>query len=240
MDLKKIIIVLVMFLVGVLVGGQIIDNPKNNDLPETQSQLAQVSFVIDGDTIVLENNQRVRLLGLDTPEKNECFYSEARDYLISLVDGETVRLEKDLTDMDKYDRLLRYVILPSDDKDDILVNELLVRNGYALTLSISPDIRYRDLFSSAQEEAKREQRGLWGVCGDLPETNEAREQDSDPPSEECNIKGNISEKGFGKTYLFPGCDNYNTVKIDPRKGEQYFCSTQEAAAAGYRQATNCP
>lgn len=241
MGLKKIIIVIVIFLVGALVGGRLINRPLNDSgKPWAQNKQARVSFVIDGDTIIIENGQRVRLIGLDTPEKDACYYSEARDYLISLVDGKQVRLEKDLTNKDKYERLLRYVVLPNDDDDDLFVNELLIRNGYALTLAISPDTRYRDLFSSAQEEAKRERRGLWGACDDLPVVNEAREQDSAPSDLECNIKGNISEKGFGKTYLVPGCDNYNTVKIDPRKGEQYFCSTKDAEAAGFRQATNCP
>jgi len=241
MSLNKIIIVVVIFLVGVLVGGRVLNEPQGDSSQnESGSELAKVSFVIDGDTIEIENEQRVRLIGIDTPEKDECYYDEAREYLVSLIENEGVRLEKDLTDKDKYDRLLRYVILPSEDGDDTLANELLVRNGYALTLAISPDVRYRDLFSSAQEEAKRAKRGLWGVCDDLPAVNKARERDSAPPSPECTIKGNISEKGFGKTYLVPGCDNYNTVKIDPRKGEQYFCSEADAIKAGFRQATNCP
>ena len=82
---------------------------------------------------------------------------------------------------------------------------------------------------------------MWGVC-DYKEKNDTnlREQDSKPTNSECIIKGNISEKGYGKTYLIPGCDNYERVKIDIRKGEQYFCSEADAEAAGFRKATNCP
>jgi len=67
-----------------------------------------------------------------------------------------------------------------------------------------------------------------------------REKDSGPSDPECIIKGNISEKGYGKTYLIPGCDNYKNVKIDQRKGEKYFCTEEEAFEAGFRKATNCP
>lgn len=98
--------------------------------------------------------------------------------------------------------------------------------------------------ASAGEEARNEKRGLWGAC-DMPmsESEKAnqndREIDMPPPSPNCIIKGNISEKGYGKTYLVPGCDNYNNVKVDTRKGERYFCTEEEAVAEGFRKAENC-
>jgi len=114
-----------------------------------------------------------------------------------------------------------------------------VRQGLAIDIGIAPDNRYRDLLSSAGEEAKRERRGIWENC-DRDEALSLREEDSLPQDPSCNIKGNISEKGYGKTYLIPGCDNYNSVKIDTRKGEQFFCTEEEAVTAGFRKATNCP
>ncbi len=191
--------------------------------------------------------QRVRLLGLNAPEEGECYAKEAGMYLKSLVGDKDVRLEKDVSGADQYGRLLRYVFLPSGDEkeNDLFVNEMLVREGYAVADAHPPDNRYREFLASAGEEARNEKRGLWGACDMAPTENEReqvtqREIDMPPPSPNCIIKGNISEKGYGKTYLVPGCDNYNNVKIDTRKGEQYFCTEEEAISAGFRRADNCP
>ncbi len=191
--------------------------------------------------------QRVRLLGLNAPEEGECYAKEAGMYLKSLVGDKDVRLEKDVSGADQYGRLLRYVFLPSGDEkeNDLFVNEMLVREGYAVADAHPPDNRYREFLASAGEEARNEKRGLWGACDRAPTENEReqvtqREIDMPPPSPNCIIKGNISEKGYGKTYLVPGCDNYNNVKIDTRKGEQYFCTEEEAISAGFRRADNCP
>lgn len=198
-----------------------------------------VSEVIDGDTVKLKDGTRVRLIGIDSPEKGSCYYEESRAELKRLIEGKVARLDKDITDKDRYDRLLRYIILEKEGEDNLFINDYLVRQGMAFDISSPPDNRYRDLLSSAEEEAKRERRGLWANC-DYEKTADLREKDSLPENPNCNIKGNISEKGYGKTYLIPGCDNYKTVKIDTKKGEQYFCSEQEAIQAGFRKAANCP
>ncbi|MFH1890530.1 MAG: thermonuclease family protein, partial [Candidatus Kuenenbacteria bacterium] len=176
------------------------------------------------------------------PEKGECYYEESRQALIDLIQGKYVRLIKDISEQDKYDRLLRYVILPSDDPkvDDILVDKYLAQNGYARYMPSPPNNQYRDLISSAMWQAYDNKLGMWGACEYKPDNINKRQQDSAPENADCIIKANISEKGFGKTYLIPGCDNYNSVKIDTQKGEQYFCTEKEAQDAGFRKATNCP
>ena len=191
--------------------------------------------------------QRVRLLGLNAPEEGECYAKEAGMYLKSLVGDKDVRLEKDVSGADQYGRLLRYVFLPSGDEkeNDLFVNEMLVREGYAVYDAHPPDNRYREFLASAGEEARNAKRGIWGACNMAPTENEReratqREINMPPPSPNCIIKGNISEKGYGKTYLVPGCDNYNNVKVDTRKGERYFCTEEEATSAGFRRAENCP
>ena len=228
---KILIIISILILSGCFYGPV-----PSGDVLENE---ARVLEVIDGDTFKIKNNVRVRLLGIDTPEKGECYYNEARLVLKDLVEGRVVRLDKDITDKDRYERLLRYVILEKDGEDNLFVNDYLVRQGLALDIAYPPDNRYRDLLSSAGEEAKKERRGLWAAC-DYEEALDLREEDSAPVDPDCVIKGNISEKGYGKTYLIPGCDNYNRVKIDARKGEAYFCSEEEAINAGFRKATNCP
>jgi len=204
----------------------------------SNNDLAQVTSVIDGDTFKI-SGEKVRILGINTPDKGECYYREAKDALQELIDGKSVRLDKDVENRDKYGRLLRYVFLEQENKDNLLVNDYLVREGFAFEYHLSPNSRYKDLLVSAREEAKRENRGLWKDC-DYEESENLRSQDDKPSDPNCIIKGNISEKSFGKTYLVPGCDNYNRVKIDARKGEAYFCSEKEAEDAGFRKATNCP
>jgi micrococcal nuclease len=213
---------------------------RDNDADIFESSIHQVVYVVDGDTVDIENEVRLRLIGIDTPEKSECGYSEAKDFVKALVEGKDVRLEKDISGTDRYDRLLRYVYLPADDinEDDILVNEAILRAGHARTLAIAPDNRYRDLFATAQEEAKRAGKGMWGSCAQEDEEAE-RQQDSLPTDPACIIKGNISEKSFGRSYFTEGCPNYNRVKIDIRKGESYFCTEDEAKKAGFTRSESC-
>ena len=230
-----VFLVLSFTLLGFL-GGVVLVKKQSSD------NIFIVKEVIDGDTIKIKNNIRIRLIGVDAPDKGECFYQEARDFTKELLENKEVRLEKDISGEDIYNRPLRYVILPGTNpaSDDLLINDYLIRQGYAQAVASPPDNRYRNLLSSAQEEAIRENRGLWSECNYERENEGLREQGSLPPSPECIIKGNISEKGYGKTYLIPGCDNYDRAKIDLRKGEQYFCTEEEAKSAGFRKATNCP
>jgi len=122
---------------------------------------AKAVQVIDGDTIVIEGGYHVRYIGIDTPEKDEPYYEEAKQYNQGLVDGKVVRLEKDEEGegKDKYGRLLRYVYV-----DDIFVNAELVRKGYARVYpkGLFPEMEHYDLLKEAEEEAKGAGRGMWG------------------------------------------------------------------------------
>lgn len=82
--------------------------------------------VVDGDTITLNDSNKVRFSGINTPEKKQCYYQEAKDELTRLLLDKEVYLERDRTDKDKYGRLLRYVYL-----DEMLVNAYMVEKGYA-------------------------------------------------------------------------------------------------------------
>lgn len=124
---------------------------------------AKVINVIDGDTIKIEGGQVVRYIGIDAPETVhpskpvQCYGKEASYKNKELVEGKEVRLEKDVSETDRYGRLLRYVWL-----GDMLVNEYLVREGYAQSSSYPPDVKYQDRFVEAQRQAREEKRGLWG------------------------------------------------------------------------------
>lgn len=129
--------------------------------------LVRVVRVIDGDTFEIEGGERVRLIGVDTPESVkpdapvECFGKEASEYLKSLIEEKEVRLERDRTDRDRYARLLRYVYL-----GDVFVNERIVREGYAESVAYKPDTAKQSVFDRAEAVAKTEQRGRWaeGAC----------------------------------------------------------------------------
>lgn len=119
-----------------------------------------VTRVIDGDTIELESGQKVRYIGIDTPEVSfikECLGTEAKIRNKALVEQKMVRLEKDVSEIDRYGRLLRYVYV-----DDSLVNEILVQEGYAQARSYPPDIAKQDIFIQAEQRARELKVGLWG------------------------------------------------------------------------------
>ena len=120
---------------------------------------AKVTRVIDGDTIVIEGGYRVRYIGIDTPEihpETEAFGIEAWQANRQLVEDKLVRLERDISETDKYGRLLRYVYV-----DDTMVNAELVRQGLAEAKAYPPDIKYQDYFKELEAEAKSEGRGMW-------------------------------------------------------------------------------
>jgi micrococcal nuclease len=133
--------------------------------------------VIDGDTIriILDNHAvTVRLIGVDTPETVDpnspamCYGREASAFTTDMIEraGNRVLLEKDVSETDRYGRLLRYVWLEHPDGRRML-NYELVSQGYAQVVTYPPDVRYADWFLQAQREAREQGRGLWGACGEF-------------------------------------------------------------------------
>lgn len=104
---------------------------------EQTENLALVTFVVDGDTVEIESGERVRLIGIDAPERGDSYYSESKVQLEKLVLNKQVRLEKDVSQADRYGRLLRYVFV-----GDLFVNLEMVKKGYALAYTYPPDVKY--------------------------------------------------------------------------------------------------
>ena len=192
------------------------------------SESFKVTRVVDGDTIEIEGGEKVRYLGIDTPETVDprkpvqCFGVEASKKNKELVEGRMVRLEKDITDRDKYSRLLRYVWV-----GDLFINLELVKQGFASSYTYPPDVKYQKEFLAAEREAREAERGLWRACP------------QETPKSDCDIKGNINTSGE-KIYHLPGCGSYAKTQIDEKRGERWFCSEKEAQEAGWRKALNCP
>lgn len=201
------------------------DNKSNSTLNSLRhppagkagSTLSLVSRIIDGDTIELSTGQKVRLIGIDTPESGQPYFQEAKEALSSLILNKKVTMEKDVSETDKYGRLLRYIYL-----DDLFINEEMVRRGFARVYTYPPDVKYTDLFKQAEAQARTNQIGLWSPVA--------------PTSNQCLIKGNISSSGE-KIYHVPGGAFYDKTHIDESQGERWFCSEQDAQASGWRKSS---
>jgi micrococcal nuclease len=161
------VIALVALGVGALAGCRGDDGSSSSP-----PNVAVVTRIVDGDTIDVEvggNRERVRLIGIDTPELHtaegppECMAVEAREQTAELLAvGREVRLERDLVGRDDYGRLLAYVFRRDD---DLFVNEAIVAGGFARPLTIAPNDAYRPRFVAAATAAADAGLGLWQACG---------------------------------------------------------------------------
>jgi micrococcal nuclease len=138
--------------------------------PSGATEDAVVVRVIDGDTIVVNRglgDERLRYIGMDTPEtvkpgsSVEWMGRAASAANRALVEGKTVVLEKDVSETDRFGRLLRHVWLRG--ATWILVDLELVRDGYARVSTYPPDVKYADLYLVGQIDAREHERGLWGL-----------------------------------------------------------------------------
>jgi len=240
-QIRRILIIILVFLAGLFSSNLINPSDNNPVLDDSKDRFYLVTEIVDGDTITINGSTRVRLLGIDAPETDECYFSESKEALSNLIEGEYVRLEKDISGIDNFGRLLRYIFLPQGDAmDDIFVDNYMTKQGFADISEVSQNKRYRDILISGRNEAVTMNRGMWSACEqELEEKTERFETNNPPPSPDCVIKGNVSEKGYGKVYFLPGCANYKTTKIDFEKGDMYFCTEEEAQAAGFTKATSC-
>lgn len=122
-----------------------------------------VRHVIDGDTIIATSGEKVRYVGIDTPELAseertvQFFAEEAKNANKEMVEGKTIRLELDMEKTDKHGRLLAYIFL----KDGTFVNAKLIENGYARAYFIPPNIKYYSQFKKLEKEAIKNRKGLW-------------------------------------------------------------------------------
>ena len=155
------------------------ENINNEEIEKQNKQLAKrfnleavtVERAVDGDTLKLTDGRRVRLIGINTPEstkRTEPYGKEASQYTMSKLNGKQVWIQKDISETDRYDRLLRIVWLaiPSDDMDESeirtkMFNADLVINGYAEPSTFQPDVKYSDYFIKFAREARDQNTGLW-------------------------------------------------------------------------------
>lgn len=176
-----------------------------------------VTSVPDGDSLDLASGQRVRLLGLDAPERGRCMSVEARTTLEMLTKGRQVRLTD--TVVDSYGRTLANVFV-----GNTLINNEVVKRG--LAKFSAGNNSQTTIVKPSHEEAKHEKRGIYSdLCR------------STDPTTPCTIKGNIRD---GKQYYYPPeCSQYSQVIVDQSFGDEWFCSPDEATSAGFLKSPVC-
>jgi micrococcal nuclease len=165
---KRILIVITSLVLALILEAlpstktkQSISESPNKENTQPSREKTKVIKVIDGDTIEITGNQKVRYIGMDTPEisdKKECYGIEASNKNKDLVLNQEIEIEKDVSETDRFGRLLRYVYIEGQ-----MVNEILIREGFAKVSTFPPDIKNKDIFLKAEQEARNNNKGLWGT-----------------------------------------------------------------------------
>lgn len=175
-----------------------------------------VISVPDGDSLNLSDGRRIRLLGIDAPEKNRCFSEESRQKLEELALSKRVRLKEIVTD--DFGRQLALVYVGNN-----FIQYELVSGGYAKHTGSSSQ---KGILEQASNSAKEQQLGIYSpTCRPKTAPNN------------CQIKGNT--RAGTRIYHLPGCDNYTQTTIDLSFGDQWFCTEQDAREVGFVKATGC-
>lgn len=200
--------------------------PASELSPEVKER-GEVIRVIDGDTIDvrLTNGQvrKVRYIGIDTPERSEDLYIEATRANARLVDGKEVSLVKDVSETDRYGRLLRYVYV-----GETFINAELVRQGYAAAATYPPDVEYADYFVKLAAEAREKGVGLWsGEIGRAPPETTSKQPQS-------QVLGAYIGNKNSKIFHHPSC------RALPAPHNQVLLSSRdEAVQAGFTPCGVC-
>lgn len=178
----------------------------------------RVVRVIDGDTFDVEEGVRVRLAGVEAPEyPRGCLSEETKERLKELLLGKEVEVE--VIGKDSFGRKIGFVTL-----NGVFVNRVLVEEGLARVTD--KDSKYAPILLAREDEAKKLKRRIWSsLC---------------LPKEGCVIKGNVRRDKETRIYHLPECFNYEKIVVNEREGDRWFCSEEEAKAAGFRKSEDCP
>lgn len=182
-----------------------------------QYESTRVVSVPDGDSLQLRDGRRIRLLGIDAPEKGRCSAEESQTLLSGLAKNQRVRL-MDKT-VDDYGRILASVYV-----GNAFLNQAMIVSGMAR--HTGSNTQAKEILSQAQATAQKRTLGIWSTAcrGVLPVG-------------ECAIKGN--SRGGEKQYYPSDCKTYEQVIVDTSFGDMWFCTPQEAETSGFTLAKSC-
>jgi micrococcal nuclease len=205
--MKKGILVIIV-LIALLAGSYLL----LIGFPPSDSVEYEVEQIIDGDTIRLESGDKVRLIGINTPESGHPYYDEATEKLKDLIGDSKVTLKKDKEDKDQYGRLLRYVYV-----DDVFVNLEMVRLGLATSYEFEPNTKHTSDFDSAENQAKNSGIGIWTPSSHNVEVTHLN-YDA-PGNDNDNLNGEfITFTNEGNTSI----DMTGWMVLDESNNEYYF------------------
>lgn len=176
--------------------------------------------VFDGDTFETKEKQYIRLSGINAPERGMCGSEEAAKELERLILGKSLYV-KVLYHIGSRSMGLVYT-------SDGLVNAAMLASGWA-ELNDRENVDLPE-FKTATNQAREKQIGVFSVLCT---------QETNPKNPACSIKANVTTNGR-PTYHFPGCQTYNTTKLELHHGDRWFCTEKEAVKAGFRKAQTCP
>ncbi|MCX7955573.1 MAG: thermonuclease family protein [Patescibacteria group bacterium] len=186
-----------------------------------EKNLDIVTEVVDGDTIIINNNQTIRLSNLYAPEIDYCAGNLAKKRLEELVFKKRIKIET--VGKDSFKRTLGLVYY-----QEKLINEILLKEGLA-RYDGSPSPK-RDILKKVYDEAFKNKKGIFSLC-----------VSQNPPNKNCLIKGNIDRHyPQKKRYFLPSCHEYKQVIVEKDLGEEWFCDEKEAQKKGFIKAQNCP
>lgn len=222
----------------------------------------KVTKVIDGDTFYVKfedgTEEKVRLIGVDTPEsttQHEPYGEEASNFTKSSLTGKTVYLEKDVSERDKYNRLLRYVWLEKPESineteiREKMFNAILVAEGYAQIATYAPDVKYADYFKKFQEEARTKEKGLWALEDNkesetVASTSSLSGNKNNAPSNKTSSSGTSTNtqsesKKEITVYVTATGEKYHRAGCRYLKKSKIPISLSEAKASGYEPCKVC-
>lgn len=217
------------------------ENKNQNEFASKDRQIyqkAKVKYAVDGDTIWVDINgkdEKIRFVGVNTPEiakdgeLAEFMADEAKDFTEKTLKNKEIYLERDISNRDKYDRLLRYIWLEKPVENPSLtdierktLNGILVKEGLAYANYYKPDIKYQEYLKELEKSAQDNRKGIWSDGTKSLNENEKI-------NDSYLIKGNKNSK----VYHLPEWPSYDTVK---EKNAVYFETEKEAKDAGFRPA----
>lgn len=170
---------------------------------------AVVTRIIDGDTVEMEGVGRVRLIGVDTPERGEECFDEATAYLRGRVGGQTVRYRPQREREDRYDRALLDLFRGGE-----LINLDIAQAGWGEALTIQPNDRYADRIIEAEVEARAEPRGRWAGCLEAPES-----EPEPAPEDDDDSTGGNGDGGSGSGVPSGTCDEVGITDFPVPPGD---------------------
>lgn len=157
---------------------QIRDAGLEADALKQSEGFLPVTKIVDGDTFWVDNGTekglKIRFIGIDAPESRRMFNREigyygkdAKLYLTELLSNKKVKLVADIDLLDQYGRTLSYVYL----EDGTFVNAELIKNGFAVLMTVPPNVAFADYFAKLQKHARLNKRGLWKIDDTFPVKN---------------------------------------------------------------------